>query len=60
MDVRIKASSDDLRICEGIMDAVSKLAEVLHDCRKVVSARTSFIIQQQRIVLDLNSSLRLL
>lgn len=59
-NVLIKAASDDPRICEGVMDAVSKLAEVLHDCRKVVSERTSFIIQQQRIILDLNSSLMLL
>ena len=58
--VLIKAVSDDPGICAGVVDAISKLAEVLHDCRRVVSARTSFTIQQQRIVLDLNASLMLL
>ena len=57
--VLVKAVSDDPEICEGVMDTVSKAAEVLHDCRMVVSKRTSFTIQQQRIILDLNSSLML-
>lgn len=58
-DVLVKAESDDPKICEGIKDTVSKAAELLHDCRKVVSERTSFAIQQQSIILDLNSSLML-
>ena len=58
--VLVKAVSDDPKICEGVMDTVSKVAEVLHYCREVVSKRTSLTIQQQRIILDLNSSLVLL
>ena len=58
--VPAKAVSDDPKICEGVMDTVSKTAEVFHYCRTVVSERTSFTIQQQRIILDLNSSLVLL
>ena len=43
-----------------IGDQIERLtAEALHDCRMVVSERTSFTIQQQRIILDLNSSLML-
>ena len=57
--VLVKAVSDDPEICEGVMDTVSKAAEVLHDCRMVVSERTSFTIQQQHVILDLNSSLML-
>ena len=56
--ILIKAASDDPRICVGGMDAVSKLEAVLRDCRKVVSEQTAFVIQQRRIVLNLNSSLR--
>ena len=58
-DVLVKAVSDDPKICEGVMDVVSKAAEVLDYCRMVVSKRTSFTIQQQRIILDLNLSLML-
>ena len=57
--VLVKAVSDDPKICEGVMDVVSKAAEVLDYCRMVVSKRTSFTIQQQRIILDLNLSLML-
>ena len=47
--------------CNALIgDQIERLtAEVLHDCRMVVSERTSFTIQQQRIILDLNSSLML-
>ena len=56
-DVLVKAVSDDPEICEEILDTVSKAAEVLRECRKVVSERTSFTIKQQCVMLDLNSNL---
>ncbi|MBR5537825.1 MAG: hypothetical protein IKU58_07995 [Clostridia bacterium] len=58
--VLVKALSDDPKVCEGIVETVSKVAEVLRYCREAVARRTSFIIRQQGITLDLNGRLTLL
>ena len=58
--VLVKAESDDPTVCNSIVETVSEAAEVLRYCSRAVAERTSFIIRQQGITLDLNGRLTLL
>lgn len=52
--IAVTAQADEPRVYEEVTVVVSKLAQVLHHCRKVVDMQTDFTVRQTGIELTLN------